>query len=36
MAKSVTLEQVESLAMQPSPQEQLQLVARLSERLSGT
>jgi len=36
MAKPVTLEQVEELAAQLSPQEQLKLVAHISERLSNT
>jgi hypothetical protein len=34
MANKVTLEQVERLAMQLSPQEQLRMVAHISQRLS--
>jgi hypothetical protein len=34
MAETVTLEQVESLTAQLPPQEQLKLLARISERLS--
>lgn len=34
MASAVTLEQVEALAAQLSPQEQLKLLARIGERLS--
>jgi len=34
MSKGVTLEQVEQLAAQLPPQEQLKLVSRLSERLT--
>ncbi len=36
MAKTVTLEQVEALAAQLPPQEQLKLLAHISERLTET
>ena len=35
MSNQVTVEQVEQLAVQLSPPEQLKLVARISEQLSG-
>ncbi len=35
MSNQVTIEQVEQLAMQLPPPEQLKLVARISEQLSG-